>query len=108
MNATAVTDPVVDWKPLFDHAIQEHGAVKVAAALGYRNHTLVSRIAKEHVPASPKFQQRIIATYHTVICPHTGKSQAQCRVLLGEAPTHNPGRLAQWRACQRCIHKPEA
>ncbi|MDB5802305.1 MAG: putative LacI family transcriptional regulator [Rhodocyclales bacterium] len=102
--------PDINWKPLFDTAIQEHGAVKVAAALGYRNHTLVSRIAKEHVPASPKFQARIIATYHTVVCPHTGKSQArqQCRIWLMEAPTHNPGSLAQWRACQRCPHKPEA
>lgn len=101
---------VPSWETLFRTALDVSGAVKVAAKLGYRNHTLVSRIAAGHVPASAKFQKRVIEAYHTVICPHTNKVQqrAACRIALTAAPTHHPGALQQWRACQRCPHKPEA
>lgn len=103
-------DNTTSWRPLFDAAVSARGAVVVARELGYNNHTLVSRIAKGHITASDKFIARVLVAYHVVACPHTGKQQArsQCSTWLGvAAPTHHPGSLSHWRACQRCPHKPE-
>lgn len=98
------------WRELFAAAVAERGAVEVARELGYNNHTLVSRISKGRIDASPKFIARVIDRYHVVKCPHTGEKQARtgCQIWLDvAAPTHNPGALAQWRACQRCAHRPQ-
>lgn len=102
-------DNTTSWRPLLDAAVAARGAVVVARELGYNNHTLVSRITKGHVAASEKFIARVVATYHTVSCPHTGKQQARtaCSTWMGvAAPTHHPGSLSHWRACQRCPHAP--
>lgn len=98
------------WRELFDKALDDDGVVGVSRKLGYSNHTLVSRIAKDRVPASDKFRARVIACYHRVTCPHNGQSQARsdCSRALAAPPTHNPGAMAHWRACQRCPHKPES
>ena len=96
------------WRELFDVALQADGPVAMARRLGYSNHTLVSRIAKGHIEPSEKFRLRVVAAYHVVRCPHTGAEQArsECNRGLATPPTHNPGAMAHWRACQRCPHKP--
>lgn len=98
------------WRQLFDAALAVAGPVALARRLGYSNHTLVCRIARGHIPASPKFRARVIAAYHIVRCPHTGTDQprADCQRSHAAPPTHNPGAMAHWRACQRCPHKPGA
>jgi len=109
MATDAATAP--NWRALFDAAIEKDGTVKVATRLGYRNHTLVSRIRAGHVPASGKFQARVIDRYFVVSeCPATGLEQprAECRRLAtGPAPTQNPLAMRIWKICQRCPHKPE-
>lgn len=96
------------WRDLFDKALDSDGPVGMARKLGYRNHTLVSRIAKGHIEASDKFRARLVACYHRVICPHTevAQARAECARAHAAPPTHNPGAMAHWRACQRCPHKP--
>ncbi|TVO57563.1 XRE family transcriptional regulator [Denitromonas halophila] len=105
------TNATPDWRALFDAAVEKDGAVRVAARLGYNNHTLVSRIANGHVPGSGKFQQRVIDRYFVVAeCPATEREQprSECRRLSrGAAPTHNPLSMRIWKTCQRCPHKPE-
>lgn len=99
------------WRSLFDEAIAKHGAVRLAAMLGYSNHTLVSRIKNGHVEASGQFQRRVIDRLHIVAeCPASGLEQprSECkRLALGPAPTQNPLTMRFWKVCQNCKHKPE-
>lgn len=110
MAPEATTAP--DWRALFDAAVEKDGAVRVAARLGYNNHTLVSRVRAGHVPASDKFRKRVIDRYFVVAqCPATGQEQprSECRRLAtGAAPTQNPLAMRIWKTCQNCAHKPEA
>lgn len=108
-NATVAAVPL--WRQLFDTAIAKSGPVRLAARLGYSNHTLVSRIHRGHVAASGKFQRRVIDRLYVVAeCPATMQEQArsECkRLALGAAPTQNPLSMRIWKICQTCPHKPE-
>lgn len=99
-----------DWRAVFEAAVKRDGVVKVAARLGYSNHTLVSRVL-HGFPANPKFVQKVINRYYVVAeCPATGLEQprSECRrIALGAAPTHNPLAMRIWKVCQGCQHRPE-
>lgn len=56
-----------DWRWwLLDEALAALGAVRLAARLGYSNHTLVSRISKGHIEASALFKARVIDRLYVV------------------------------------------
>ena len=101
-----------DWRAIFDAALAERGPVKLAARLGYNNHTLVCRVAKGHVQASAAFRARVIDRLHVVAqCPATGLEQprSECkRIGCGPAPTQNPLAMRIWKLCQTCPHNPDA
>lgn len=108
-NETVAALPL--WRQLFDTAFAQHGPVRLAAMLGYGNHTLVSRIHRGHIEASSQFQRRVIDRLYVVAeCPATGLEQArsECkRLALQPAPTQNPLSMRIWKICQTCPHKPE-
>lgn len=98
------------WRALFDEALAELGTVRLAARLGYSNHTLVSRISRGHIEASEAFQARVIDRLFVVAeCPATQQPQprSECaRIASGPAPTQNPLSMRVWKTCQSCPHNP--
>lgn len=106
----AATGP--NWRVLFDEALAALGAVRLAARLGYSNHTLVSRISKGHIEASALFKARVIDRLYVVAeCPATLQPQprSECaRIATGPAPTQNPLSMRVWKTCQTCTHNPTA
>lgn len=102
---------MADWFELLKAQVAAKGVVVVAKELGYRNHTGVSLALKSRYPGrTDALARNVLATYHTVECPHTGQTQHRSRcaeIVSRTAPTHNPLAMQHWRACQRCPHKPD-
>ena len=54
-------------------------------------------------------RQKVLLRFTQVRCPHTQQTVIllDCQTIaFGQAPTHNPVKMAHWRACQSCPHKP--
>lgn len=98
----------LDWRALLDEATSKNSQREVAERLGYSHTTLNLIINGKYGGKTDKFAARVIEVYGVVDCPHlkTKILLSQCRTTAhGKAPTHNPTKMAHWRACQRCPHK---
>lgn len=81
----------------------------VAQEIGY-SRTAVSlyRAGKYQADPAP-IEAAIVKAYDRRICPHTSESiePAACvRKALAPKPFGGSARLAWWKACQTCPHKP--
>lgn len=54
--------------------------------------------------------QTAVSNQRTIDCPAIGlpRPASDCGKFNGEAPTHNPLAMHQWRACQGCKHQTDA
>lgn len=100
------------WFQLLKAACAQHGAVKVAGMLGYRNHTGTSQVlAGKYAGQTARFAARVLQVFDVLVCPHSGQSitPAACRAThSARAPLHNPMKMIHWRACQQCPNREEA
>ena len=98
----------LDWRALLDEATSKNSQREVAERLGYSHTTLNLITNGKYGGKTDKFAARVIEVYGVVDCPHLLAKipLSQCRnTAHGKAPTHNPTKMAHWRACQRCPHK---
>ncbi len=99
------------WYQLLQQSVSAVGVSATARRLGYRNHTGTSLALKGCYRGDiGPFAARVQEKLGQVACPHTGSTLplADCHSLaLAAAPTHNPLRLAHWRACRNCPHRPK-
>lgn len=108
----AKTEP--DWRAILEKAVAEHpkGKAGVSVRLGvsrpYVSRILSSGASAYEAPGS--FITKVIERLYMVAeCPHTTQPQpfSECRAIaISPPPTHNPLRMALWKSCQRCPHKP--
>lgn len=103
--------PVPAWRAALDQAIaaDPQGKLGVALRLGV-SRPYVSRITTGHIPAaSPRFVERVRATYLQVQCPHLGRTLPpdDCRRFAGRSYAElGPDGVDHWRACRRCASNP--
>lgn len=99
------------WRALFDQALADADGSKtvVAEQMGV-SRTLVSLVAAGKYHGNTEaFARRVLLRYDRRDCPHTGEEIAAdlCRRrALGPQPYGGQAKLAQWTACQSCLHKP--
>lgn len=82
----------------------------VAQELGYSKTTLSLILNGHYVGKTDRVCDAVLLRYHFVECPHLRKMLRvhECVSLAtSPAPTHNPIKMQQWRACQNCPKCPK-
>lgn len=98
------------WFALLKAKIAEKTMQVVAAELAYSKTALSLIVNGKYVSKTNRLRDKVLATYQVTACPYHNKliPLNECVSLAtATAPTHNPLKMQQWRACQRCPNKPE-
>lgn len=99
-----------DWFALLQQKISQSNRSQVARELDY-SLTAISLILNGKYRGRPdKLRAKVLYHYSVVSCPFVGNliPLYQCtETATGKAPTHNPIKMAQWRACQSCPNCPK-
>lgn len=94
-----------NWLSILKAAVQRSSQGQVASQLNYSRATISLVLADKYPGNTKHIQQKVIKKLATVECPHTGVviTMTDCYLTAhGKAPTHNPAKMAQWRACRVC------
>ena len=96
------------WFTLLKARIAAASLRQVAAELGYSGTTLSLIVHGKYAGKTDRVAAAVAARYETVACPYQGKTIPlhECRsTAQGKAPTHNPMKMQQWLACQKCVKR---
>lgn len=96
------------WFALLKARIAAASLWQVAAELGYSGTTLSLIVHGKYAGKTDRVAAAVAARYETVACPYQGKTIPlhECRsTAQGKAPTHNPMKMQQWLACQKCAKR---
>ncbi len=96
------------WFALLKARIAAASLRQVAAELGYSGTTLSLIVHGKYAGKTDRVAAAVAARYETVACPYQGKTIPlhECRsTAQGNAPTHNPMKMQQWLACQKCAKR---
>ena len=96
------------WFALLKARIAAASLRQVAAELGYSGTTLSLIVHGRYAGETDRVAAAVAARYETVACPYQGKTIPlhECRsTAQGKAPTHNPMKMQQWLACQKCAKR---
>ena len=96
------------WVALLKARIAAASLRQVAAELGYSGTTLSLIVHGKYAGKTDRVAAAVAARYETVACPYQGKTIPlhECRsTAQGKAPTHNPMKMQQWLACQKCAKR---
>ena len=96
------------WFRLLQAQIAAASLRQVAAELGYSGTTLSLIVHGKYAGKTDRVAAAVAARYETVACPYQGKTIPlhECRsTAQGKAPTHNPMKMQQWLACQKCAKR---
>ena len=96
------------WFALLKARIAAASLRQVAAELGYSGTTLSLIVHGKYAGKTDRVAAAVAARYETVDCPYQGKTIPlhECRdTASGKAPTHNPIKMQQWLACQKCAKR---
>lgn len=96
------------WFSLLKAQIATASLRRVAAELGYSGTTLSLIVHGKYAGKTDRVAAAVAARYETVACPHQGKTIPlhECHdTASGKAPTHNPIKMQQWLACQKCAKR---
>lgn len=98
------------WFTLLQQRVAQSSTRAVADELQYST-TSISLILNGKYQGKPdRVAQKVLQQYAKVHCPFSGQTIAlhQCQSTAhGKAPTHNPMKMQQWRACQSCPKRPK-
>lgn len=98
------------WFDLLKTHIAQKSMNAVARELAYSKTTLSLIMNGKYTGKTDRVRDKVLATYAQVRCPHQNQVivMSECVALAtAAAPTHNPLKMQQWRACQRCPNKPQ-
>lgn len=98
------------WFVILQEQVKSRSRSAVARELGY-SPTAISLLMNQKYPGkTDKIAAKILAHYSFVSCPHQMRDIkiSECEgIAHGQAPTHNPIKMAQWRACLKCPKRPD-
>lgn len=99
-----------EWFAILSERVSQSNAKAVAAELGYSK-TALSLILNGKYKGKPDcLRDKVIFRFVRVNCPHQKQviPMYECVGLAhSPAPTHNPIKMQQWRACQSCPKRPK-
>lgn len=99
-----------DWMSLLQQATAEASTRSVAEKLGYSPTAVSLVLSGKYKGKTDRIAARVLEVYAVTHCPHRAAEitlEICKQTAFGKAPTHNPGKMAQWRACQKCPKRPE-
>lgn len=99
-----------EWFALLKTQIKAKTAQAVAVELGYSKTALSLIMNGKYVGKTDRVRDAVMNRYAFVECPHRVQTIAMydCISLAhSPAPTHNPIKMQQWRACQSCPKRPK-
>lgn len=91
-------------------AVAAAGSIAKAADQMGRSRPLLSRYLNDDLDGVEMIEERIVKYFDRRQCPHTDAEVAPdvCRrKALAPEPFGGNARLAHWKTCQSCPHKPE-
>lgn len=98
------------WFLLLKEQVALKNLRTIAQELNYSITTLSLIINGKYVGKTDRFRDAILKHNNTVDCPYQNKllKMSECCALSSApAPTHNPMKMQQWRACQSCPNNPK-
>lgn len=98
------------WLALLRRAAAASSIGQLAKRMGYSRTTLSLVLAGKYPGDTRHVARKALALLDSCHCPWLQQDirQADCRTIaLAQAPTHHPGKLAHWRACQHCPQRPQ-
>ncbi|WP_434777662.1 XRE family transcriptional regulator [Neisseria sp. Ec49-e6-T10] len=96
----------MNWFDILKNAVAHSSQGQVAVAIGYSPTTINQVLKGKYAGKTDKVAQRVIDVLAVVECPYQGEkiAMSECKeIAQGPAPSHNPSKMAHWRACQTCI-----
>lgn len=108
-TSNAVQEP--RWLQLVREAVGSTNRAAVASRLGYSRTTISLVVAGKYPGRIDKIAKKAIEVLEppvTVACPHLSEEipVEQCiQFAQRKVPTHNPQKMAHWRACQECQNR---
>lgn len=94
-----------NWFLLLKEKIKTLGVRKAASQLGYSPTAVSLVLSGKYKGGTSKMEEAVIKTFSVRHCPYLGLpiNVGVCEGLSSApAPTHNPLKMAQWKACQSC------
>lgn len=111
MTTSVETTVEPRWMELIRTEAARTTKAAVAERLGYSRTTISLVLAGKYPGRLDKLEKKAIEVLEppvTVACPHLAQEipVEQCKEYsLRKVPTHNPQKMAHWRACQECQNK---
>ncbi|OHX21215.1 helix-turn-helix domain-containing protein [Chromobacterium sphagni] len=96
------------WLPLLRAEVERTSIGQAAKLLGYSRTTVSLVLAGKYPGQTERVAGAVLNTLGRVACPYLGRDLTpdECKAQsTSQAPTHNPLKLAHWRACQRCQNR---
>ena len=97
------------WRDLLQQAVKDLKSVAAVSRAICGSDRLRPRLSLaingKYFGDEKELERLILDRFARVRCPYLGEeiTHAECRGHATQAaPTHNPAKLKQWRACQRC------
>lgn len=99
------------WFKTLKEQIASKSMSVVAAELNYSKTTLSLIVNGKYAgKTTERVREKVLMTYDVVACPYQNQmiAMSECVALATmSAPTHNPIKMQQWRACQNCPKRPK-
>ncbi|MFB9160177.1 helix-turn-helix domain-containing protein [Chromobacterium violaceum] len=103
---TTISEPL--WLPLLRAEVGRTSIGQAAKLLGYSRTTVSLVLAGKYPGQTERVAEVVLHTLGRVACPYLGRDLTpdECKAQsTSQAPTHNPLKLAHWRACQQCQNR---
>lgn len=98
------------WFALLVRETEKSSCRAVADKLGYSLTSISLVLSGKYNGGTGKIAEKVLKVYGEIKCPHllqTITLQACIDYANSPAPTHNPAKMAHWRACRNCPRRPE-
>lgn len=98
------------WFTLLKEQVEKSSRSQVARELSYSLTAISLVLNGKYNGKTDRLREKVWKKYTQVSCPYTQKVillQTCVETATAKAPTHNPIKMAQWRACQNCPHCPK-
>lgn len=98
------------WFEILIDEIEATSQRKVAEKLGYSITTINLVVNGKYAGKTDAVGRRVIEVFTRVNCPFLGSEIARSvcvELAKAPAPTHNPIKMQQWKACKKCPKRPD-
>lgn len=96
------------WFQILSEQVAQKSRRQVAKELDYSTSAISLVMNGKYGGKTDQLRDRVLRQYKRVHCPFIDKliPIPQCQgTAHSKAPTHNPMKMQQWRACQSCPNK---